>query len=392
MKNFEQERPSSGLLDDRIYINRVRIFFGHATGNMANIFIGALLIASVLRSGGTSDQALAIWLGLLILPTIAVAIFERHVRNTGIAVDNANRFVRIRIGMGALVGFLYGVAVFLLPDSNTEHQDTFLFVIMSTLVTVAALGYTVMPPYYLTLALVSMVPMTLHFLQTFLQRGESYYLILVVVAVVWQAVVLKKALRVSTTSISAIRLNEQLQDEIEEHKRTKDAIRHLALHDALTGLANRRYFDESSDRALRVASRDASTLGFVTIDLDDFKPINDTYGHEVGDEVLRTVASRLCDCIRTSDFAARMGGDEFSVIIENVASESDVAEVVRKIGLALNQPVACSGVAVSVGASIGSALFPKDADQLSDLLRVADERMYAGKKARKQDRSLSDIS
>ncbi len=384
MQNDKQERPSDGLLEDRIYLNRVRIFFGHASGNMGNILIGALLIVTVLRSGGTSDQVLVIWLGLLSLPTLAVAAFERYVRNIGLASDNANRFVRIRIGMGGLIGLLYGVAVFLLPDGNTEHQDTFLFVIMATLVTVAALGYTVMPPYYLTLALVSIIPMTLHFLQTFLQKGESYYLVLFLLAALWQVVVLKKAFRVSATSVSAIRLNEQLQDEIEEHKRTKEAIQHLALHDALTGLANRRHFDESSARALRVASRDGSTLGFVTIDLDDFKPINDTHGHEAGDEVLRTVASRLHDCIRTSDFAARMGGDEFSVIIENVTSELDVAEVVRKIKLALNQPVACSGVEVKVGASIGSALFPNDAEVLGDILRVADERMYADKKSRKQ--------
>lgn len=383
--NKPPDRSPPAALEDRIYLNRVKILFGHAAGNMVNILIGALMIVAVLDSAGTGDRTLAVWMGLLFIPMIGVTAFERHVRVVGLDAGNASRFMRIRIAIGSLVGLLYGLSIFMLPAGDTLHQDTFLLVIMSTLVTIAALGYSVMPPYYLTLALFTMVPMMLHFLQTFLQHGERHYLILFLLALLWQVVVLKKALRVSATAIEAIRLNEQLQDEIEEHKRTKEAIRHMALHDALTGLANRRHFEETSERALHVASRDNTPLGFISIDLDGFKSINDTCGHEAGDLALRTVADRLQENLRASDFAARIGGDEFCVIIENLASESDMGEVVRKLELALSSPFPSPAATVNPGASVGWAMFPADGEQLDALLRVADMRMYARKRARKEN-------
>lgn len=370
-------------LEDRIYLNRVKILFGHAAGNMLNILIGALLIFAVLSSGGTSEQILSIWFMLLLIPMIAVTTFERHVRRTGLDTDNAYRFMRIRIAIGSLVGLMYGVSVFLLPGSQTVHHDTFLLVIMSTLVTIAALGYSVMPPYYLILALLTMMPMTVHFLYTFLQDGERYYLILFVMALLWQIVVLKKALRVSATAIEAIRLNEQLHDEIEEHMQTKEALRHLALHDALTDLANRRHFEETAERTLHRSRREGSRFGIVAIDLNDFKPINDTYGHEAGDLVLKSVADRLRNIIRASDFVARVGGDEFCMIIENVSSEADMTEVVNKIESAMEPPLSLSTASVPIGASIGWAIFPLDGDQIDTLHSVADKRMYTEKKERR---------
>ena len=111
----------------------------------------------------------------------------------------------------------------------------------------------------------------------------------------------------------------QLQDEIAEHTKTKAQIQHIAMHDPLTGLANRRHFEETSGACSRRQSAVPSRWGIaVMIDLDDFKPINDNYGHAVGDAVLQAIARRLQDNLRASDFVARIGGDEFTLIIENL--------------------------------------------------------------------------
>lgn len=231
--------------------------------------IGALLIATVLHSGGVSLRTLAVW-GLAIgLASAGVLLFERYVARVGITVENCRRLAYVRIGLGAGIALLYGLSGFLLPGA-VPAADTFLFIIVSTLVTVGALGYAMVPAYYLTLNAVSLLPLTGHFLQQYLASRDSYYLLLLMVSIIWQAVVLTKAHRASLTAIDAIVLNERLKDEVEEHRRTREAMRHMALHDELTGLGNRRYFEETATRTLKIAARDQTRFGLLVVDLNDF--------------------------------------------------------------------------------------------------------------------------
>ena len=371
-------RPAS--LEDRVRLVRVRIFFGHANGNMLSIMIGAVLMIVVLHGGGVAMPTLLAWGMLVGVASAGVSLFERHVGRVGISGDNCRRLARIRIGLGAGIALSYGLAGFLL-SAPAPIQDTFLFIILSSVVTIGALGYAVMPSYYITLDVVSLLLLTAHFARQYLLSGDSYYLLLITVAILWQVLVLIKARRASMTAIEAIVLNERLQDEIEQHQRTREAIRQMALHDELTGLGNRRYFEESVRRALSRATRDGTRFGLLAVDMNQFKPINDRHGHAAGDAVLKVVAERLRGGIRSGDFCARMGGDEFSIIVTGVSSEADVVDVADKVHALLAQPVRLGDLVLATSASVGWALYPEDARNVAELLSVADRRMYG----RKQD-------
>lgn len=375
---------TASTVDDRVELERIRVFFGHAAGNMINVMIGALLIVIVLRMGGVGDAPLAAWFLPLAAVCAGVPLFERHVKRVGINAANCRRLRDIRIGFGAVMASFYGIAGFLLPESGVQVHDTFLFIIVSAMVMVATLGYTVMPLYYLVLDGVSLLPLTAHFAWRAAMGSDSYYQLLLIVAIVWQAVVLVKARRVSATTIGAIELNWRLRDEIEEHDRTKEAIRHMALHDVLTGLANRRYFEDMLARALSNALREGGCFGLVLIDLDGFKPINDRYGHAVGDVVLKAVAERLLRMTRAGDFCARIGGDEFTVILGGIDGEADLIQVADKIRAALAEPVPLGdGKSVAIGASVGHAICPDDGPGPENLVAVADRRMYQAKQGGK---------
>jgi diguanylate cyclase (GGDEF)-like protein len=158
----------------------------------------------------------------------------------------------------------------------------------------------------------------------------------------------------------------------------------MALHDVLTGLANRRYFDEMLARAMSNAMREGDRFGLVVIDLDGFKPVNDRYGHAVGDVVLKSVAERLLGMTRAGDFCARIGGDEFSIIVGGVDGEAALVQVADKIRIALAMPVLLEdGTSIAVGASVGHAICPDDGANADDLVVVADRRMYRAKQAAK---------
>jgi diguanylate cyclase (GGDEF)-like protein len=372
-------------LSDRTTLERIRIFFGHAAGNMFSIVVAGVLIAVVLRSAGVSDTWLMTWFSALVFASVAVIFYEAWVHGQPLqTVASARRLLRWRIALGALVALLCGGAVFMLPQAALHTEAALLFLIVSTVVTVGALSYAVVPAYHTTLGLIGMTPMALYNAHAFVGSGDSFHLLLSVMAVVWLVVVLAKARRVSQTAIEAIELNERLKDAVEEQRRTKEYMRHMAMHDELTGLANRRYFEQVFVRTRSLAEREGSRFGVMSIDLNDFKPVNDRHGHAVGDVLLQTVASRLQKAIRASDFCARVGGDEFALIIDKVNADTDLDGMANKLRGVLGKPFLPLGISVATGASVGWALFPSDGNEMAPLLAVADKRMYAEKLAHRR--------
>ena len=167
-----------------------------------------------------------------------------------------------------------------------------------------------------------------------------------------------------------------LEDQIEESK-------YLALHDELTGLPNRRLFQDRLSNALVRARRGGSQVALMLVDLDDFKQVNDTVGHHVGDMLLRHVGELFTGRVRRSDTVARTGGDEFSVILEEPMTRADAVRVAKSLSDLLGKPLDVNGHMVQVGASVGIAVFPDDALDAETLCIAADLRMYAGKTATK---------
>ena len=164
-----------------------------------------------------------------------------------------------------------------------------------------------------------------------------------------------------------------------ELQTTKEKLEQLAFYDTLTGIGNRNLFADHLDHGLLLARRSASPLAVLVIDLDEFKAVNDTFGHAAGDAMLRTVGQRLVGALRQSDTAARLGGDEFAVILETDVSAEGATKVSRKIIETLEQPVEHDGNLLRIGASVGIALYPEHADDADHLVRCADVAMYQAK-------------
>ncbi len=162
-------------------------------------------------------------------------------------------------------------------------------------------------------------------------------------------------------------------------KQAEERIRHLANYDELTGLPNRSMFQERLHHALAQALRHTRPLAVLFIDLDRFKNVNDTLGHEAGDRVLREVAERLRACLRDSDTVGRLGGDEFVVLLEGLPQLADVAAVAQKILDAAARPFMLAAQEFQIGASIGISAFPEDGKDLQTLLKHADAAMYRAK-------------
>lgn len=166
---------------------------------------------------------------------------------------------------------------------------------------------------------------------------------------------------------------------LHELNESREAIRHLAQHDGLTGLPNRALFADRLQQALAQAQRDQSRVAVMFVDLDGFKPVNDTYGHQAGDSLLVTVAQRMQACVRHADTVGRVGGDEFMVLLPMVLSVQDARVVAEKICQSLSQVMVIDGHAVEISASVGVAIYPNHAKDQFSLLRQADEAMYVAK-------------
>jgi diguanylate cyclase (GGDEF)-like protein/PAS domain S-box-containing protein len=180
--------------------------------------------------------------------------------------------------------------------------------------------------------------------------------------------------------------------DITEKFRMQNAVRWQAAHDALTNLPNRVLLAESFKRAIARAQRQQLLLAVCMIDLDQFKPVNDEYGHDVGDLLLVQVATRLNQMIRGEDTAARLGGDEFALLLSDITDVDELQVIVARILQALAMPYLIDGKIIKVSASIGSALYPLDDVDADTLLRHADQAMYQAKQRGRNQHLMFDVS
>ncbi len=188
----------------------------------------------------------------------------------------------------------------------------------------------------------------------------------------------------------ALRMRGTIQD-ITERKRTEEQIRHLAFYDSLTSLPNRVLFKEQLSQALQAARREERYVAILFLDLDNFKRVNDTLGHTIGDLLLQDVAARLAQCVRGEDSVARnpsaqpnstvarLGGDEFTVLLARIAHTQDAAKVAQRILQSLSAPIFVGGHELVISASLGIAMYPFDGEEIETLLKNADAAMYHAK-------------
>ena len=178
-------------------------------------------------------------------------------------------------------------------------------------------------------------------------------------------------------------MEQQISRQLAELNLSRDAMAHLAHHDALTGLPNRRMFQQRLGQVLELSRRSGRSCALLFVDLDDFKAINDTRGHAVGDLVLQAVARTIVGAVRQVDTVAPLAGDEFTVLCENVDSEEAALQIVTKLQHAFEPPLDIDGEPLAVRASIGLSLFPRDAQDARTLMASADAAMYRIKQGHK---------
>ncbi|MBC7838274.1 MAG: GGDEF domain-containing response regulator [Nitrospiraceae bacterium] len=164
-----------------------------------------------------------------------------------------------------------------------------------------------------------------------------------------------------------------------ERKRCEEHLTYLAQYDHLTGLVNRTLFRDRVVQAMARTKRMQQPIGLMLLDLDRFKAVNDTFGHDMGDELLKAVAQRLKICVREVDTVARMGGDEFTIILEGVSSEQNILAVATRITESIAAPFELKGHHLSIGVSIGITIYPQDDHSIDELLKHADTAMYRAK-------------
>ncbi|MFO8154966.1 MAG: diguanylate cyclase domain-containing protein [Pseudomonadota bacterium] len=183
------------------------------------------------------------------------------------------------------------------------------------------------------------------------------------------------------------RFNQELEARVEERTRelaeANEQLGHLATHDPLTGLPNRTLFSEQLGNRLRQAVRHHRRLALLFLDLDGFKAVNDEYGHAVGDKLLQELAVRMRDSIRDEDVLARVGGDEFTVIVGELKQAENATRIAEKLVTTVNEPFHIDGCECRIGTSIGISLYPEHAADPDQLLSMADDAMYAAKAAGK---------
>ena len=180
-------------------------------------------------------------------------------------------------------------------------------------------------------------------------------------------------------------------NDISRRKRAERELEHLALYDELTGLPNRKLFFDRLEQSLAQSRRTRTNFAVLYLDMDGFKAINDTQGHQAGDTVLRETASRISRSLRESDTAARLGGDEFVVLCGELYGGDGAQRVARKLDEAIRRPIPLgTGGEVSVGVSIGIAMHPRDGDSLDALMGAADRRMYKRKRGEADSRADSE--
>ncbi|MFY9853645.1 MAG: GGDEF domain-containing protein [Terracidiphilus sp.] len=176
-----------------------------------------------------------------------------------------------------------------------------------------------------------------------------------------------------------------LEDQIAYNK-------HLALHDALTGLPNRRLFEDRMASALERSRRTGTEMALLVIDLNDFKQINDTMGHHAGDVALQRVAATFAERVRRSDTVSRTGGDEFSIILEEPTNREEAMQVGKSLKELLNDPLQIEGRNVNVGISVGIAIFPEDGPDAQALCVAADRQMYHAKRRSQESKQGASAS
>jgi diguanylate cyclase (GGDEF)-like protein len=373
-------KPSD--LNDRVFLKRVELFFGNAGGNVAVAMITAVIASFIMIDAGVGVLTLLLWLTGLVLSVALVLFTEVRFVEVELTAENARRWLGVRMASGALVSLMYGLLVFFYPTDVQPHHVMYVVMILIALTALCATGFAVMPEYTYLISAVTIVPMLIYLL---LQASVFYLGLAFTMLIIW-GVLINKARLVSISAIRALEVNEQLITEIDNHKQTRKQLNHMVNHDHLTGLPNRKYLLEQLRARLRDEDLVTGQLAVLYLDLDGFKNINDERGHAMGDWLLKAVAERLRTALPEQHLLARMGGDEFIVLVNHQhsdQSDTDLQALTEAIRAPFREPLSLpDGHPANIGVSIGAVRASEQHRSARAIIQAADQAMYRDKKSR----------
>lgn len=353
-------------------------FFRKASTNTRPLMLGAVLFALAAYFQQATPSGILIWLAVQFLLGIVLHLLTRQYRSPKINNQQLLRFIFARIIIGVLIAAMFGCSLFLLPEEGMSSGAP-IFIFMLMMIAIITVFRYAMLPMFSNVFLISLVSPQLLFFVLYPSSLHLTFLVLVptsIILVVHLGNVLSQANR------ETISLNAKLKHEIEEHVKTKKSLEVIAMQDPLTHLGNRRQFDNALQAELQRFKRYERSFSIFYVDLDNFKPVNDMYGHDVGDLLLTDLAQRLKTSMRVTDTVARIGGDEFAIIAPGIAEQTDIDNMIKKLESAITEPFQLDTVHLEINASIGWANCPQDGLDKEALLKVADIRMYKVKNNR----------
>ena len=363
-------RSTERLLD--VGLEQTRILYAALPLSLLATLINATVLSALLWEQTRLAANLG-WLGGIYLLTAARWVNYRNFNKASSGLEPGNDW-RLRTLLGTLLaGIFWGSASFLIfPEHSIAHQAIFALVIagMSAgAVTTLSAVFGICASFLLT----TLIPL----IGVFALGEGTINFMMAVMSSLFLIMVLFSSRRLSHTILESLEMRY-------ERQKAEQTIRHQALYDDLTKLPNRRLFLERLTRELSRSRRHDHTGAVLFLDLDHFKTINDSLGHGVGDELLRSVAARLRRRLRKEDTAARLGGDEFVLLIPELANDINIASgkvrrLANEVLKEFRQPFTVSGHELHVSASIGVAIFPIADEKPEDLLKKADVAMYSAK-------------
>lgn len=366
-------------LKKRVNVERSKIYFENAIGTLSALFLGLILAIILLSFFKVHVVDILLWAIVLSGLGVVVFLYEKSVINEGFSKEIRTYEVLIRLLVGFCIALVWGFFAQLMPNDSMIGY-TLSYIAMSTFINIGMLSYSVLPLQYFIYFAGALVPLEIKLGINYYTTNDTFYLILAAIFFLCEVVLLRRALINSKTAIQAIILNEKLKDEIQKHTQAQTHIEFLAYHDHLTGAWNRRYIELFLNKLLHSTQTQGKHFGVMLIDINYFKPINDTYGHNFGDELLSLFTQHLQSNLPKNAILGRFGGDEFIIIFENIASYQALEEHGHMLKKALFKTYTINHIAIDSSASIGWAISSKEINDIDTLIKTADERMYEDKK------------
>jgi len=379
-------------LDTRIQEERLKILVQHLPSSLISTMAVSVFLFYIVIDKVSTTNAL-IWITLVFIVSLvrALHVYRLKIKGSSSYLDNENAIVLGIFASGTLLG---SSALVIFPQGDLAIQALSFFILSSMIAGSMSMYSTHM---------VSFLAYSLPVILAFLFRAAmlpDLLALLFFVGLVYYAVLLTSVVRINSSILKFLKtqyLNHDLannlslaKEELENsnnelllensvREQTEKRLYHLANYDPLTGLSNRHMFKESLKHSIKASNENNSTAALLFLDLDNFKIINDTLGHAMGDKLLIAASSRLKSLLNDKSSISRLGGDEFVIIMNDIFNNKEVSDLATKIITLLEKPFSFNDHEMFIGTSIGISLYPNDADDHETLLSHADTAMYEAK-------------